>query len=122
MAKHHQCFCCGSVSRVLWIDSVCESCQSLRDLLLLLDATPLPYGVDFPARKELETRIVRCFAEFTERHGSAAVRARIASRGVNDWVLWYFEKWLAEREGREFPLEPNLFQAIRKQRKQRASD
>ena len=61
MAKHYQCSCCGSVSCVLWIDCICESCQSLRDLLLLLDPTPLPHGVDFPARKELETENCKVF-------------------------------------------------------------
>ena len=35
--------------------------QSLRDLLLLLDPTPLPHGVDFPARKELETENCKVF-------------------------------------------------------------
>ena len=57
-------------------------------------------------------KISKLFEQLVAQSGSAAARACIKARGSNDWTVWYFDRWLAEREGREPPLEPSLFAAL----------
>jgi hypothetical protein len=116
MRKRFHCVACGAFTNQLWIDRICEACQSLRKLLYALDATVrLPEGDNFPVRVDLHAMITSRFQKLTERDGADTVRARLAGE-VDAWAAWNYEKWLAEREGREAPPEPNVFQAVSEMR------
>ena len=108
--KFFECCYCGAFSRTGWVDFMCPACWSLATLI-----KPNPDFFDFINRADLEAKVNKLFDQLAERSGSAAVRTGIKARGGNDWTVWYFDRWLAEREGREPPPEPSLFGALRKQ-------
>jgi hypothetical protein len=105
--KFFDCCCCGAVSRTGWVDLMCPACSSLAILI-----KPNPDG--FINRADLEAKICEFFEQLVAQCGSTAARIGIKARGGNDWTVWYFDHWLAEREGREPPPEVNLFDAVRR--------
>ena len=107
--KFFKCCYCGAFSRTGWVDLMCPACSSLATLI-----KPNPDFFDFINRADLEAKVNKLFEQLADRSGSAAARAGIKARGGNDWTVWYFDRWLAEREGRELPPEPNLFAALPK--------
>ena len=86
---------------------MCPACWSLATLI-----KPNPDFFDFINRADLEAKVNKLFEQLVVQSGSAAVRTGIKARGGNDWTVWYFDRWLAEQEGREPPLEPSLFAAL----------
>ena len=106
--KFFECCCCGAVSRTGWVDFMCPACSSLAILI-----KPNPDFLDFINRADLEAKISEFFEQLVAQFGSTAARTGIKARGGNDWTVWYFDRWLAEREGREPPPEVNLFDAVR---------
>jgi hypothetical protein len=66
-------------------------------------------------REVIEAKVRELFAQLLERDGFDGARAYVEKRSGNAWVVWHFDKWLAEREGRQSPPQPLLFEAIREQ-------
>jgi hypothetical protein len=106
--KFFECCYCGAFSRTGWVDLMCPACSSLATLI-----KRNPDFFDFINRADLEAKVNELFEQLLVQSGSAAARAGIKARGGNDWTVWYFDRWLAEREGRELPAEPSLFGALR---------
>lgn len=120
--KIYYCPCCGSFTRRMWIDPLCPACETVAELLMILDPIPTsrrPGEVgrnnpfEFMSREQLEGKLAISFRRLTDRWGAQTIRARIASRGLNDWAKWFYENWLAKHEGRISPPEPSLFAALR---------
>ena len=103
------------VSNSNFVTAILQS--EVRKIPLVFVSVSDPEGSGFVTNLARPTGNVTGFAnklfeQLAERSGSAAARAGIKARGGNDWTVWYFDRWLAEREGREPPPEPRLFGAL----------
>ena len=93
------------------LDGICSACLALANLPKR-PGDPTPYYMLYFSHKDLEAKLHNHFEQLVERFWNECARTRVEAKG-SDWSIWYFDRWLAEQEGRKPSPEPNLFVAER---------
>ena len=105
-----KCSACGAPG--IWIDGLCCLCSPLVDLLKWYEWENAD-EIQFFSLKQLMVGTIKVFERGCNEVGMVFVRANLTRIfRANAWILWFFDRWLAEREGWEFSgVEPDPMHA-----------